>query len=121
MRSGAFPPDGKILDVMKANLMMLDILLEENDRMAICGTVNVMDHEKISWALMVQMTPAIAKKMTTVLQVTFSEPQTAISYLCQCYTFKCILTYIESSAGICSLDTWYVEISREGPGALHET
>jgi hypothetical protein len=84
MRSGAFPPDVKIVDTMKANMMMLDILLEENDRMVICGSVFMMDHEKNSLALMVQMTPAIAKKMTTVLQVTFAEPSLAISYKWHC-------------------------------------
>jgi len=84
MRGGAFPPDLKILDMMKANLMMLDILLEENDRMVICGTVNVMDHEKNSLAHMAQMTPAIAKKMTTIFQVTFIEPPLAFNYQWHC-------------------------------------
>jgi hypothetical protein len=78
MRGGAFPQDVKILDMMKANMMMLDILLEENDRLVICGSVNVMDHENETLALMVQMTPAIAKKMSTLFQVTFAEPQTAM-------------------------------------------
>jgi hypothetical protein len=104
MRTGEIPPHVKILDTMKANMMMLDILLEENDQMIICGSVNVMDHEKNSLALMAQMTPAIAKKMTTVFQVTFAEPKSAISYPCQCYTFKGSLTYTESLAEMCSLD-----------------
>ena len=78
MRNGVYPPETKIADVIKVNMMTSDILLEENDRMVICGSVNVMDHENESLALMVQMTPAIAKKMSTLFQVTFAEPQTAM-------------------------------------------
>jgi ABC-type arginine transport system ATPase subunit len=36
-RNDMIPPDVKIVDWMKANIMMSDIVLEENDRMVICG------------------------------------------------------------------------------------
>jgi hypothetical protein len=68
MRDSAFPPDVKIIDVFKANMMISDIALEENDRMVICGSVNVMDHEHSSLALMSQMTPALMKKLSTLFQ-----------------------------------------------------
>ena len=78
VRGGAIPPSVKIENVIKANFMMTDILLEENDRLVICGSVNVQDHDKNSMALMTQMTPSLAKKMTTLFQVTFAEPPLAI-------------------------------------------
>jgi hypothetical protein len=49
-RNPVFPLDVKIVDVIKTNMMMTDILLEENDRMIVCGSVNVMDHENINWS-----------------------------------------------------------------------
>jgi hypothetical protein len=104
MRNGVIPPDVKIADVIKMNLMMSDILLEENDRMVICGSVNVLDHEKSTVALMVQMSPAIAKKMTTLFQVTFAEPTLAINYSWHCYNFNATLTCIDNLAEIRSID-----------------
>jgi hypothetical protein len=78
-RNIVFPQDVKIVDVMRTNLMMLDILLEENDRLVICGSVNMMDHKNTNMALMVQMTPAIMKKVSTLFQVTFAETPLAIN------------------------------------------
>ena len=78
MRDGAFPPDVKITDVMKANMMVSDILLEENDRFIICGSVHVMDNEHSSLALMSQMTPTLMKKMSTLFQVKYAKPPLAI-------------------------------------------
>jgi len=79
MRDSAFPPDVKIIDVFKANMMISDIALEENDRMVICGSVNVMDHEHSSLALMSQMTPALMKKLSTLFQVTFAKTPLALN------------------------------------------
>ena len=86
-RNGVFPPDAKVVDWIRTNFMMTDILLEENDRMIICGSVNVMDHENSSFSIMAQMTPSIVKKMTTVFQVTFAEPPLVINYPWHCYIF----------------------------------
>ena len=87
-RNGAFPPDVKIVDLIKANFMMADILLEEDDRMVICGSVNVTDNENSSLAQLAQMTPAIAKKMSTYFQVTFAEPQLANNFI---FVVPCIM------------------------------
>jgi hypothetical protein len=104
MRNGVYPPETKIADVIKVNMMTADILLEENDRMIVCGSVNVMDHEKNTLAHMVQMTPSTVKKMTTLFQVTFAKPSLAINYPKRCYTFKGTLTRIESLVEISSLE-----------------
>jgi hypothetical protein len=80
MRNGVIPPDVKMVDVIKTNFMTSDILLEESDRLVICGSVNVLDHDKSTLALMAQMTPSLVKKMTTIFQVTFAEPPLAINY-----------------------------------------
>jgi hypothetical protein len=101
-RSGVLPPDVKIEDLIKANGMTTDIMLEENDRLIICGSVSVMDHEKGSMAFMAQMTPALGKKMTTLFQVTFAKPPLAINYPRHCYTFKSTSKSIESLADIFS-------------------
>jgi hypothetical protein len=76
---GVQPPETKVADLMKVNTMTMDILMEENDRIVICGSTNAMDLEKNTMAHMVQMTPAIAKKMSTLFQVTFAEPPLAIN------------------------------------------
>jgi hypothetical protein len=92
------------MDAIKANFMMSDVLLEENDRIVISGSVNVMDNDKSSLAFMAQMTPAIAKKMSTLFQVTFAVSPLAINYLWHCYIFKGTSTCIESLAKIIFLD-----------------
>jgi hypothetical protein len=104
MRNGVITPDVKIVDMIKVNMMMSDILLEENDRMIVCGSVGVLDHENSSWAFMVQMTPAIVKKMTTLFQVRFAQPTLAINYPWHCYIFKGTSTCTECLAEICSLE-----------------
>jgi hypothetical protein len=80
MRNCVYPPEAKITDVFKVNMMTLDILLEENDRLVIIGSTYVMDHGKNTLAHMVQMTPANVKKIATIFQVTFAEPPLAIKY-----------------------------------------
>jgi hypothetical protein len=103
-RGAGIPPDVKIENVIKANFMMIDILLEDSDRAVICGTVNVQDHDKNTLAFMTQMTPALAKKMSTLFQVTFTELPLAINYPWHCYIFKGSSTCTESLPEICSLD-----------------
>jgi hypothetical protein len=98
------PPDVKITDMIKSNFMMTDILLEENDRMIVCGSVNVMDHENSSLALWTQMTPALGKKMSTIFQVTFDKPPFSLNYPKRCYTFTSSSTCIERLPEIFSLD-----------------
>jgi phosphoribosylformylglycinamidine (FGAM) synthase-like amidotransferase family enzyme len=88
MRNSVYPSDVKIADVVKVNMMTADILLEENDRLVICGSVSAMDHEKNTLAHMVQMTPSVAKKMSTLFQVTFAEPPLAINCTKDCYISK---------------------------------
>jgi hypothetical protein len=104
MRNGVYPPETKIADVIKVQMMTADILLEENDRLVICGSANVMDHEKNTLAHMIQMTPAVVKKMTTLFQVTFAEPPLATNGPEHSYIFKGTLTCIGSLEEICSVD-----------------
>ena len=95
-RNGVYSPDVRIADVIKLNYMMIDLILEENDRCVICGAVNVMDHENTTMAHMVQMTPSLMKKMSTVFQVTFADPPLAINYRREFFIFKYTSTLIES-------------------------
>jgi hypothetical protein len=88
MRSAAYPPEVKITDVFKMNMMMSDLLLEENDRIVICGSVNVMDHTNNTLAHMAQFSPALVKKMTTLFQVRFHGPPLAIHCPRDCCIFK---------------------------------
>jgi hypothetical protein len=100
MRNGVYPPELKITDIIKVNMMISDILLEENDRLVICGSVNVLDHEKNTLAHMVQFSPAVVKKMTTLFQVMVAEPPLAIHCPRDCYIFKGTSTRTESLAQI---------------------
>jgi len=88
MRNGVYPPESKISDVFKVNMMILDVLFEENDRLIVCGSVNVMDHAKNTMAHMAQFSPALVKKMTTVFQVTLAEQPFSINYQEHCYIFR---------------------------------
>jgi phosphopantetheine adenylyltransferase len=92
-RMGAQPPETKVADLMKLNMMTMDILMEESDRIVICGFTNMVDFEKNTLAHMIQMTPAIAKKMSTVFQVTFVEPPLTINCTKDCYILK-VLQYV---------------------------
>jgi hypothetical protein len=81
MRSGVYRPEEvEIIDVFKSNMMIADILLEEDDRISVCGTVNVMDHSNLSLAHMTQFSPSLVKKMTTVFQVKIAEPTKTVCY-----------------------------------------
>ncbi|KDR16730.1 Alpha-tocopherol transfer protein-like, partial [Zootermopsis nevadensis] len=69
MRTGITDPDKvKIADVFKAQMMVADILLEEDDRISICGTMNVMDHSKATLTHMAQFSPSLTKKASTLFQ-----------------------------------------------------
>jgi hypothetical protein len=104
IRNGVYPPEMKVAELIKLNMMMADILLEENDRIVICGSVSVSDLEKVTLAHMVQMTPALAKKMTTLFQVTFAEPPLAINCTKACYISKGTSTCVESLTEMYSLE-----------------
>jgi hypothetical protein len=63
------PEDVTIADLFKTNMMITDVLLEEDDRVSVCGTVNVMDHSNTTLAHMTQFSPSLVKKATTLFQV----------------------------------------------------
>ncbi|XP_069691384.1 retinol-binding protein pinta-like [Periplaneta americana] len=69
MRQGLYDPNKiKIQDVFKFNMMLMDVLLEEDDRSVICGTVSILDHDKMTMAHMMHFSPSLAKKGTTLFQ-----------------------------------------------------
>lgn len=83
MRNGLNNPDEvSVQNLFKTNMMMLDVLLEEDDRAIICGSVSVMDSAKVTLAHMVQFNPSLVKKMTTLFQVKITEPTKAVVILC---------------------------------------
>jgi hypothetical protein len=83
MRNGLHrPEEAKVIDMARTNLMMLDVLLEEDDRVSVCGTVNVMDHSNVTLAHMSQFSPSLVKKMTTIFQVKIAEPIKTVVILC---------------------------------------
>lgn len=76
MRNGLYRPEEvAIIDLFKTNMMLADVLLEEDDRVSICGTVNVMDHSNMTIAHVSQFSPALVRKMTTLFQVKTGEPK----------------------------------------------
>jgi hypothetical protein len=83
MRNGLHNPDQvSIQSLFKTNMMMLDVMLEEDDRSIVCGTVNVMDSASVSLAHIAQFNPSLVKKMTTLFQVKITEPTKAVVILC---------------------------------------
>lgn len=88
MRTGITDPDKvKIADVFKAQMMVADILLEEDDRISICGTMNVMDHSKATLTHMAQFSPSLTKKASTLFQVKIAESTCSPSEK-YCFCFK---------------------------------
>jgi hypothetical protein len=70
MRIGVHNPNQvKVADIFKVNMMVMDVLLEEDDRAVICGTVFIIDHSNVTLSHLVQYSPSFAKKTTTLLQV----------------------------------------------------
>jgi hypothetical protein len=83
MRNGLHRPEKvAIIDVFKTNMMIADVLLEEDDRITVCGTVNVMDHSKATLAHISQFSPTLAKKGTVLFQVNIGEPTKTVVILC---------------------------------------
>jgi hypothetical protein len=73
MRIGVHNPDEvRTVDIFKVNMMIMDILLEEDDRSVICGIVLIIDHFNTTLKHMVQYSPSFAKKTITLLQVRMS-------------------------------------------------
>lgn len=69
MRIGVHNPDEvKTVDIFKVNMMIMDILLEEDDRSVVCGIVLIIDHLNTTIKHMVQYSPSFAKKTITLLQ-----------------------------------------------------
>lgn len=115
MRNGVYlPEEVKILDVIKVNMMTSDVLLEENDRMVVCGSVNVMDHANSTLAHMAQFSPSLVKKMTTLFQVKFAEPALAIQCPSDCFILKGTSKCAESLSETSPLDVWWNFLD-EGP------
>lgn len=70
MRIGVHNPEEvNTVDIFKVNMMIMDILLEEDDRSVICGIVLIIDHLNTTLKHMVQYSPSFAKKTITLLQV----------------------------------------------------
>jgi hypothetical protein len=70
MRIGVHSPERvKVADIFKVNMMVMDVLLEEDDRTVICGAVIIIDHSNVTMSHLVQYSPSFAKKTTTLLQV----------------------------------------------------
>jgi hypothetical protein len=83
MRNGVLrPEEASIIDLFKTSMMITDVLLEEDDRVSVCGTVNVMDHSQMSLAHISQFSPSLVKKMTTLFQVKIGEPTETVVILC---------------------------------------
>jgi hypothetical protein len=70
LRIGVHNPEQvKVADLFKVNMMIMDVLLEEDDRAVICGTVFITDHSNVTLSHLAQYSPSFAKKTTTLLQV----------------------------------------------------
>lgn len=70
LRPGLTDPNKiKISDVMKVNVMIMDILLEEDDTYVIKGVVGILDLADVTLGHAMQMTPSVVKKMTACSEV----------------------------------------------------
>jgi len=70
MRIGICNPERvKAVDIFKVNMMIMDVLLEEDDRAIICGAVIIIDHSNVTMSHLAQYSLSFAKKTTTLLQV----------------------------------------------------
>jgi hypothetical protein len=84
MRIGVHNPDRvKVSDFFKVNMMVMDVLLEEDDRTIICGAVVVIDHSNLTMSHLVHYSPSFAKKTTTLVQVLVHVWSVRLSLLCQ--------------------------------------
>lgn len=57
-------------DVSKAILLVMDLLLEEDETVAIKGVELVLDAGPMTWQHASQMNPTVIKKAATIMQVT---------------------------------------------------
>ena len=88
MRIGVYNPERvKAVDIFRVNMMIMDVLLEDDDRAVICGAVFIIDYSNVTMSHLAQYSPSFAKKTTTLLQVRvhgwpvrLSLPYSVISY-----------------------------------------
>jgi hypothetical protein len=57
-----------IEEIMKAFMMVGDIMMEEDDQMIVAGQVNILDLKKATIAHFLTFTPSMMKKMTAIMQ-----------------------------------------------------
>lgn len=56
-------------DMVRCIYSMLDVLFQEDEMISVTGVNMVADMQGLSFSHVAQMTPAVIKKMTTVMQV----------------------------------------------------
>lgn len=55
-------------EVFKVIFMVGDLMMEEDDQMIVAGQVNIVDLKKATLAHFIHFTPAMMKKMTTLME-----------------------------------------------------
>ncbi|KAK7861949.1 hypothetical protein R5R35_006319 [Gryllus longicercus] len=81
-RGGAYDPNEvDINDVFKANMMMVDVMVMEDDALIVKGQVGIMDMSNMTVAHATHMTPSLAKKSMTVFQEGYPLRPKAMHYL----------------------------------------
>lgn len=81
-RPGICDPDQhKMLDIIKVNTMIIDILLLEDDNTVVAGQVGVCDLENCTMAHFLQFNPTFMKKMTMLNQEASPIRQKGFNYL----------------------------------------
>ncbi|XP_017774660.1 PREDICTED: alpha-tocopherol transfer protein-like [Nicrophorus vespilloides] len=69
LRNGSFDPNEiNIADLMKSNMLIQDIMINEDDNFIIAGGIMIQDMKGSTMAHMTAMTPSIVKKSMTVFQ-----------------------------------------------------
>ncbi|XP_077292067.1 retinol-binding protein pinta-like [Arctopsyche grandis] len=60
-----------LADVLKVSFMITDILLQEDDNFVVSGQMLLLDLKNVSFGVLSQFTPALAKKVTTCSEKTY--------------------------------------------------
>ncbi|XP_064107324.1 retinol-binding protein pinta-like isoform X5 [Macrobrachium nipponense] len=82
VRSGAHDPKEYEMDeVFKATCFINDIMFEEDEQAGITGIVNVLDMDGVTAAHMMQMSPALVKKVMTIWQEGYPMRPKGLNYI----------------------------------------
>ncbi|KAG8226437.1 hypothetical protein J437_LFUL015105 [Ladona fulva] len=90
------PSEVKVTDVFKTNMMMMETMLMDDDRLVVCGNVSVLDLSSVTLSHAAQMTPTIVKQAMISFQEAYPVRPKGVNYVHTPPAFEAIFNLFKS-------------------------